>query len=163
MKMLFRIRKPMTLLLCAALLFSLCACSLDGVTANAKKTAAGKDFIDLSDPAQIKSVSAEYTGLLTETVTETISNQDNIKALCEAFTAAVDGKKSVAWSNMTDTGDGGEGYLFTLNFTDGTVARLGFLLNPTKGFLTLTVNDSESLYFQVGEAALENLASYYPA
>ena len=163
MKMLSRIRKPLTLLLCAALLLTLCACSLDGIAANGKKSEAGKDFITLSDPSLIKNVSVEYTSVMTETVTETITNQDNIKDLCEAFTAAADGKKSVAWNEMTDKVDGGEGYLFTLNFTDGSVARLGFLLNPTKGYLTLTVDNAEPLYFQVGEKALENLASFYPA
>lgn len=163
MKMLFRIRKPITLLLCAALLITLCACSLDGIAASGKKSEAGKDFISLSDPSQIKDISIDYTSVMTETVTETISNQDTIKSLCQAFTSAVDGKKSVAWNEMTDKVDGGEGYVFTLNFTDGTNAKMGFLLNPTKGYLTLTVNDGNTLYFQVGEAALENLASFYPA
>ena len=163
MKMLYHIRKPLVLLLCAALLFTLCACSVDSLVANGKKAEAGKDFITLADPTLIKSVNVDYTSVMTETVTETISNQDNIKALCEAFTAAAGGMKSAAWNDMTDSVDGGEGYVFTLNFTDGSNAKLGFLLNPTKGYLSLTVDGGETLYFQVGEKALENLASFYPA
>lgn len=163
MKMLFRIRKPLVLLLCAALLFTLCACSVDSLVANGKKSEAGKDFLTLNDPSLIKEVSINYTTVMTETVTETISNQDNIKALCEALTTAAGGKKSVAWNEMTDKVDGGEGYVFTLNYSDGSNAKLGFLLNPTKGYLTLTVDGGNTLYFQVGEKALENLSSFYPA
>lgn len=163
MKMLFRIRKPLVLLLCAALLFTLCACSTDSLVANGKKSQAGKDFITLNDPSLIKDVSIDYTSVMTETVTETISNQDTITELCKAFTDAAGGKKSVTWNDMTDKVDGGEGYIFTLNFTDGSNAILGFLLNPTKGYLTLTVDGGDTLYFQVGEKVLENLASFYPA
>ena len=163
MKMLLRIRKPLSLLLCAALLMGLCACSLDGLKASGKKSAAGVDFLKLDDPTRISSITVEYTHTIDGTTVKTVNNAETIADFCTAAAEAVGGKKSVEWNEMTDKVDGGEGYLFTLKFTDGTTAILGFLLNPTKGYLTMTVNGGETVYFQVGETALKNLKSFYPA
>lgn len=163
MKLLFRIRMPLTLLLCAALLCALCACSLSDVAANAPKATAGEAFALLEDPSLIDSVTIAYTSVLTETLTETLRNEDTIEQLCQAINAAGTGLKSVAWNVHTDSVDGGEGYLITLNFSDGTAKTLGFVLNPTKGHLSVTTDGAETLYYEVGVDALNNLASFYPA
>lgn len=163
MKLLFRIRKPLILLLCAALLIALCACSLDNVTENEKKTAAGQAFLSLEDPKMIQYVSVAYTSVMDESNTEILRNQEHIADLCAALTEAVGDQKSVEWSEITDAVDGGEGYCFTLKFKDGTSADLSFVCNPTKGYLCLKREGAGSLYYQVGEEALQTLASFYPA
>lgn len=143
------------------LLLLLGACSAPAADKNAD-TAAGVSFPQL-DAAQIEKAEITYTSVMDEATSEVIRDPDTLQALCTALNETGAGKESVAWNEVTDSVNGGEGYAITLYDAQGETGTFRFVLNPTRGYLRYDAPGADAVYFDPGEAALEALSAFYPA